>query len=455
MANDTKKKIRYYYWFFTEFTKKNLKLLILSFALSFIFIVGFISLSPYLQTIFFNKKEVVGIVGKYDIKSLPEEITSKISNGLVYLNEKGEITPALASSWEILNSGLKYRITLKNNLVWSDGEPLRAKDISYSFKDVTIDASQGDNVIYFTLKKPLPIFLGYLRKPVIRYPLKGVAGLYKVNLMRTKYGKIELLSLTPNKKGLPVLEYKFFDNENQLVTAYKMGQITQMTVTKKAVADIFSSWKNTTVIKNIDYSKLLTLFFNVDSKYFEDKEFRKAVIMGIDQSVFKDEGEMALGPVPPVSAVYNNNLKADLFDMATAKKTIKKTLSDSKTSINFYTYYDYINYADSLVDNLKQLGLNVNLNFISYEKPASFDMLLAFWQVPLDVDQYFFWHSTQQQGNISNYKNVKVDKLLEDGRNSTNPAEQKKVFYDFQKAILDDPPAAFLFYPYVYTVKRK
>lgn len=452
---DTKKKIRYYYWFFTEFVKKNIKLLLLSFALSFIFIIGLISLSPYIETFFSGKKDIIGMVGKYDVNNLPEEITSKISNGLVYLNEKGEISPALASSWEILDKGLKYRVTLKNNLVWSDGEKLKSKDITYSFKDVTIDTSQGDNIIYFNLKKPLPIFLGYLRKPIIRYPLKGIAGFYKVSVIKTKYGKIESLSLTPNKKNLPALQYKFFDNENQMVTAYKMGQISEMTVTKNAVADVFSDWKNTSVIKTIDYAKLLTVFFNTESKFFKEKEFRKAVIMGLDQAEFKNDGEMALGPIPPLSVVYNNNLKADFYDLDNARKTIKKTLGDDDNIVNFYTYYDYANYADSVSENLKQLGFKVNLNYITYSKPENFDLLMAFWKVPLDVDQYYFWHSLQKEGNISNYKNVKVDKLLEDGRNSTNPAEQKKVFFDFQKAILDDPPAAFLFYPYVYTVKRK
>jgi len=455
MANTTKKQIRYFYWFVTEFFKKNLKLLVVSFFISFIFIVGFISLSPYLQTIFFSKKQVIGIVGKYDVNNLTEEITSKISNGLVYLNEKGEVSPTLASSWEILDNGLKYKVTLKNNLIWSDGQKFKASDINYSFKDVTIDTTRGDNIIYFNLKKPLPIFLGYLRKPIIRYPLKGVAGLYKVNLMRTKYGKIEFLSLTPNKKGLSVIEYKFFDNENLMVNAYKMGQITEMTVTKKSIADVFNTWKNTVVEKNVDYTKLLTLFFNINNKLLKEKDFRKSIITGLDQSNFKDEGEMALGPIPPVSTVYNRNLRADLYDIETATKAIKKNLGSNKEIINLYTYYDYINYADSITENLKKLGFKVNINFITYEKPDNFDMLLAFWKVPLDVDQYYFWHSTQKEGNISNYVNVRVDKLLEDGRNSTNPAEQKKVFFDFQKTILDDPPAAFLIYPYVYTIKRK
>ena len=82
-------------------------------------------------------------------------------------------------------------------------------------------------------------------------------------------------------------------------------------------------------------------------------------------------------------------------------------------------------------------------------------MLLAFWKVPQDPDQYFFWHSTQKQGNITGYKNVKIDKLLEDGRNTLAIEKRKKIYYDFQKVFMDDLPAVFLYYPNVYTISRK
>jgi peptide/nickel transport system substrate-binding protein len=80
---------------------------------------------------------------------------------------------------------------------------------------------------------------------------------------------------------------------------------------------------------------------------------------------------------------------------------------------------------------------------------------LAFWKIPLDPDQYFFWHSTQKDTNITNYKNVKIDKLLEDGRSSIFPSDRKKYYIEFQKIIAEDIPAIFLYYPYTYTIERK
>jgi peptide/nickel transport system substrate-binding protein len=81
--------------------------------------------------------------------------------------------------------------------------------------------------------------------------------------------------------------------------------------------------------------------------------------------------------------------------------------------------------------------------------------MLAYLTVPQDPDQYYYWHSTQSLSSIIGYKNLKVDKLLEEGRSTYKIADRKTAYIDMQKTLSDDPPAVFLFYPYSYTVKRK
>lgn len=45
-----------------------------------------------------------------------------------------ETNPLLASSYQMLNDGLTYEITLKNELYWSDGESLTVDDVIFSFE---------------------------------------------------------------------------------------------------------------------------------------------------------------------------------------------------------------------------------------------------------------------------------------------------------------------------------
>lgn len=451
----SKKTIRYYYWLSVEFIRKHVRIILLSFFLSFIAIISIISFSPYIQTFFLEKKDIVGIVGEYDINTLPSEVTRKISNGLLFINEKGGATPALASSWESLNKGKEYRFHLREGLIWSDGKKFSASDIHFTFRDVETNVLD-DKTIYFKLKEALPIFPAYLNKPILKYPLLGVAGLYRVDQIKTKYGNIVELTFSPNKQDLPVTIYKFYRDETDLINAYKRGEINQMTIPKKSVADIFQNWKNSTITKSVDYTKLMTLFFNNSNQFMKDKEVRDAFITAIDKRNLENYGELALGPIPPTSWAYNPNIKPQLYDKEIAAKTLDKTGDSSQSAeIKLYTYYDYLNIAEQVSQDLQDVGLKVSINLISSSQPDNFDLLLAFWNIPDDPDQYFYWHSTQKQGNLSRYVNVKIDKLLEDGRNTNIINERRRYYLEFQKVLEDDPPADFLFYPYVYTIKRK
>lgn len=450
-----RKTIRYYYWLTVEFIKKHLRIILLSFFISFIAIISIISFSPYIQTFLLQKKDVVGLVGEYDFNTLPEEVTKKISNGLLFINEKGDLSPALASSWESLDKGKEYRFHLRDGLIWSDGKKFSASDINFKFSDIQVEVVD-DKTLYFKLKEALPIFPAYLNEPILKYPLQGVAGLYKVDQIKTKYGIITELTLSPNKKDLPVTIYKFYKNETDLVNAYKRGEINQMSTPKKTVADVFKDWRNSSIAKSVDYSKLMTLFFNNSNQFMKDKEVRDAFISAIDKRNFELFGEIALGPIPPTSWAYSTNIKPQLFDKVIAEKTLDSGEEASASAeIKLYTYYDYLNIAEQISKDLKDVGLKVTINLISLNQPENFDLLLAFWNIPEDPDQYFYWHSTQKRGNLSNYMNVKIDKLLEDGRNTSNINERKRYYLEFQKVLEDDPPADFLFFPYIYTIKRK
>jgi peptide/nickel transport system substrate-binding protein len=451
----SKKQLRFYYWIAIEFKKKNARLLLLSFFISIIFIISIVSLSPYLINLTTTKTEVIGLTGVTDVSTVPPEVLSKISNGLVFVNEKGEIVPILAEKYEVINNGKEYHFHIRKNLFWNNGEKFTAKDINYKFNDIEI-VVPNDYEVDFKLTKQLPIFPTYLTQPIIKQPFNGVAGLYKVDRTRFKFGKISELSLTPTKPGLPSLDYKFYDDESKMINAYKLGEITQMDITKKSVADVFSSWKNTEIVKSLDYSRLLTLFFNVNSAAFkqkEEKDRRQAIAMLLSQQNYKEQGQPANSPIPPISWAYNPDTHQPIYNEDFVQKILKS--GKNKTTVTLSTYEDYLDIATNIQDLLSDSDLKINVNILTYDKPTSYDMLLAFWKVPADPDQYYYWHSTQTQGNITGYNSEKVDKLLEDGRSTISIEDRKKIYSTFQKVIVDDVPAYFFYYPYIYTIKRK
>ncbi|MCS6956827.1 MAG: ABC transporter substrate-binding protein [Patescibacteria group bacterium] len=452
--NSKKKIFRYYYWLFIEFLKKHSRLIILSFFISFIIFISFLSLSPYFN---FNivKEKKIGMVGNYSVNNPPDELLNKISNGLITIDEKGRIIPVLANSWEIKENGKRYQFHLKDNLFWNDNKRFSVYEIKYNFEDVEIKIID-ERTIEFILNKPLAIFPTYLNKPIIKYPLVGIAGYYKTGKIKIKTGYLKEVFLIPNIKNIPSLVYRFYQNENQLVNAYKKGEITEMIVFKKSIADSFSNWKNTKIEKTVDYSRLLTIFFNFKNPIFNNKNIRDALSMIIDIKKLSEYGEMAKSPIPPNSWAYNPDLKNYSYDPETAKKIIQKeNIASLSSTLNLVTFFDYYQIADNFVEEINKINLPAEVKITSFDKPENFDLLLAFLKIPPDPDQYYYWHSTQTKGNIGSYKNLKADLLLEKGRATIDIQEREKNYFDFQKVIRDDPPALFLYFPYSYKIERK
>ncbi|MDZ8054281.1 MAG: ABC transporter substrate-binding protein [Aulosira sp. ZfuVER01] len=60
--------------------------------------------------------------------------------GLITENyETGKVEPALAESWEISDDKLKIVFTLRENLKWSDGQPLTVDDVVFTYNDIYLN----------------------------------------------------------------------------------------------------------------------------------------------------------------------------------------------------------------------------------------------------------------------------------------------------------------------------
>lgn len=449
------KKIRHSYWLLTGFVHKHMMLLIVSSIGTFLLILFLINFFPFFNAFLFRQNKVIGLIGRYSLNTIPDSIRREISNPLITIDQKGEIQPLLAYSWEVLDGGRRYRFHLRNDLFWTDKNPFTAQDIQYSFVDVKIKTID-DYTIDFILKEPLNIFPIYLTQPVIKPPLTGVGSLYTVDSYKIRKNELKKLTLSPNKPELPSKSYVFYDTEEKLVTGFKRGDITYFQTASRTVADTFSPWKNTNVTKSLDYNKVMVLFLNTKSGPLQERDVRKGIAYGTPS--FPDLGEKAKSPIPPVSWAYHDDIKEYPFNEERAKTLIEKNLSASSSAkLTLYTFFDYLEIAQTLKKSYENLGLSIQLKIVSSPPDSTdpFDMFLTVWNPPADPDQYFFWHSTQVNTNITHLNNPKIDKLLEDGRRVVNVKQRQAIYADFQKNIAEEVPAYFMYHPYMYTIDRR
>src|ERR1700724_4810830 len=80
-----------------------------------------------------------------------QEVIGVMQADLVHINRATQLTePALAKSWKGSSDGLDYTLTLRQGLHFSDGQPLDAEDVLFTFRvylDEAVHAPQRDLLI--------------------------------------------------------------------------------------------------------------------------------------------------------------------------------------------------------------------------------------------------------------------------------------------------------------------
>lgn len=446
---------RLIFWLIKAYLKRWGKSILLYFGIGLlIFIVLHYALRLFTIEFPFFQKEVVGMVGAHTTDDLPSEILYKVSRGLTKVEKDGTVKPDIAYKWVIANSGKTYVFYLKDNVYFSDGENLTSDLVRYGFSDVSVDRPNKHTIVY-TLKDKYSPFLITASRPIFKKGFVGISEhkVKNIKLNGTFIQSIDLYSLKTKK----TLTYQFYPTEESLKMAFILGEISKATDIQdiKFKNSSFYSFKNSKVEKKVNYQKLVTLFYNTQDKNLSNKNLREGLSYTIPNSF--GEGIRNAGPFRPFSFVNQDRLN-DIYqqDLTHAKLLLDKVLTgndSSKITLSISTLPQYAQIANTLSSIWKKLGVDVKIKLVD-SVPPNFQIFLGEFNPPIDPDQYTLWHS-QQTSNITNYKNLRIDKLLEDGRQINDMEERKKIYGDFQKYLLSDAPASFLFFPYAYEITRE
>ncbi len=413
---------------------------------------GFFVLT-YLIPLLSLQTEKIGVVGEYTITNLPDSVLTLIGSGLTKLAPSGQVNPAIATSWEVADSGNKsqtWTFHLKHDLKWQDGSNLTANDIKYSFSDAVVTIPDK-YTMRFKLTTAFAPFPTTLSKPVFKKGLLGT-GEWKVSNLTLAGNFVETLTLTNNNKSQKI--FKFYPTEDRAKLAFELGQVDKIDDLLNITP--FDKWSAINVTKLVNKQRYVAVFFNTKDDLLIDKDIRQALSYGIDKAQFGTS--RALGPISPISWAYNPSVKPYDHDIEHAKELISSSKIDPSQKkdlkITLTTVPDLLSIANLIAKNWKEIGVTTTISVTQFV-PENHQAFLAIYNIPTDPDQYTTWHSTQVKDNISHYQNKRIDKLLEDGRLETNEEKRKQVYFDFQRFLIEDAPAAFLYYPNSYSVKRK
>ncbi len=319
------------------------------------------------------------------------------------------------------------------------------------------------------------------------------SGPFAVNqIKKTSDGTIKSITLKPNKQyyqGRPYLDqitFKFYDNYSSLLTAYQGHEIQNLGFVPfdpKALAapsDKYNQYR-------VSLPQYQAVFFNLaKNQILAQKAVRQALWLSANRSeiieqVFQGNSAPAFGPILPDNLGYDPSLAQSahlniaeasqildkagwVFDPNTNtrtkdKKTLEFNLTVSNIPLNVKT-------AQLLQSQWAEVGAKVNLVVLeeneleqNYIRPRAFDALLFSENTGPDPDPFPFWHSSQSHDpglNFSGFNNGNADKLLTEGRQTTDLAKRASDYQQFQQIINDQLPAIFLTQSlYIYDVPKK
>src|SRR3989338_1423913 len=443
---------RYWFRFLSAFLARFAKTIIASIllgAIAFLIITRFPGLFSFLQP-----DRVIGVVGKLTLDDLPQNIQKDLSFGLTKLDENNSPQPGLAASWETEESGKVWIFKLGDHK-WQDGSRVAAKDINYRFKDANIEVVD-EKTIKFTLKEdPFAPFPTAVSRPVFKKGLVG-AGEWKVARLTNLTAQLNKSLTLVNTKTKEKKTYRFYDTEEAVRTAFKLGQIKQI----EGIVDPkdLTSWKNISLDVVSHEDRFVGIFLNVQDPSLAGKSLRQALAYAINKERFPEKRVVSV--ISPNSWAVNPQVKEYKYSIVRAKELLKDTSSD-KNQITLATTPSLLFVADKIKEDWEAIGIHTELQ-VSNTPPKNFQALLAIQIIPPDPDQYSLLHSTQSSTNITGYttgdcckESPRIDKKLEEGRKTLDQEERKTIYYEFQRFLLEDLPVIPLFHPVTYTITRK
>lgn len=444
-------KKRYYAWLFKAYFRRWKKTIIGAIAISlFTSVAVFALVFFYLMPLLTNDEVRVGYWGVYRVDELPDEVVNKVSMGLVNVEDNGEIIPGAAKSWEIKDNR-QYIFHLRDDLRFHDGTKFSSKTIPFNFKDVEKKIID-EHTISYTLKDPYSPFLAALSEPILLKDLSGL-GQYRINDFELNAGfvkELKLRNLSGEKEKETVI---FYPTEEALKIAFSLGEIDR-------AEDLFDykldkkfdleSWPSVKVEEKVNKNLIVTVFFNTTDATLSDKRMRQALHYALPSDI--SYGKRLYSPIIESSIYFAKPPNYGISDKELAIEVLE-TAGGSPGKLNIKVAKELEHIAKIVQSSWGEIGVDSEIEVVD-DLPQNFQVLIYEMRVPTDPDQYILWHS-DQLNNIVGYKNLRIDKLLEDGRSITDVDERREIYADFQKYLMDDLPASFFYQPKAYRIYRE
>ena len=444
-----------------------------------------------------------------------QDLSTLVYDGLTSMDEKGQVVPALATGWEVVEDGAAYVFHLRQDVVWHDGAPFTAADVAFTIQAMQDPDYQGDpnlgelwrNVtvellddytVRFTLDAPFPSFLQYTtigllpshllsNVPAAELPMHDFSTEHPVGTGMFMVESISpdrvVLAANPNFWGpspyLERLEFWFYADWPGLLEDYERGEIHGFNVPASQSLSPLASIPTLQLYSapSAGYGLVYLNLARESLPFFKVKEVRQALLYALDRQVLIDQslagqGLVADSPILPTTWAYTSSVRQYGYDPERAVGLLDasgwmdsdadfiRDKDGTEMAFSLLTTDDpnMVRMAEAMVRQWRAVGVDATIRSVSsdaaiyFVRNQNFDAALVQIELTADPDPYPLWHSSQAESG-QNFTGYASDEAdrVMEEARLTADPEQRLDLYQTFQQIFAEEVPALLIYYPIYT----
>jgi peptide/nickel transport system substrate-binding protein len=301
------------------------------------------------------------------LSDVDSDLSRLVYSSLFKYDANGRLENDLAESYSVSPDGKTYKIVLRKDARWQNGERVTAADVVFTFEDITNPAynsplrysfneveisQQDDQTVTFSLPNSYSPFLGLLTfgvmpqsvwgqvspesAPLAEPNLKPVgSGPYEFkSLIKDKSGNIKTYTLTASKDYygkkpyLKDIVFKFYSSSAEALNGLNDNNVDGLSAIAPDDRGSLIA-RNSLNFYQLDLPQIKAIFFNQDKNpYLKDAKVRQALSYAtpkqqiVDQ-VEKGNARVISGPILDNNYAYNPNIEKYGFDLTHAASLLE------------------------------------------------------------------------------------------------------------------------------------
>jgi peptide/nickel transport system substrate-binding protein len=446
-----------------------------------------------------NEPEITEIDPRYAVTSNDAKLSRLVTTGLVAAD--GATLPRLDLAERLEQpDALTWVATLRADVRFSDGSPVTAADVVYTFESMMAPGSKSmyrqqfaerlaaveeldARTVRFRLKQPLATFRTDLDFGIVsrraaqaqrheRWADGRVigAGPYKIVTLET--GKVTLERNAHFYAGPPLtrfLEIRTIRDANArlLVLVGGSADLTQNTVRADLLPDVLATPR---LRAKTGPSNILTyLLFNQEDPILRDVRVRRAIAHAVDvpriaRAKFGEHAVLATGLLAPGHWAYRADVPRYALDLARARQLLDEAGYPDpdgdgprpRFSLTWKASTDplRLGVARAMKQDLARVGIDVEVRSFEFAtvfadiKKGAYQLAVLQTSEILEPDMYYpYFHSSRvphpdapDLANRMRYRSAEADRLMEAGRREADLARRKAIYGELQGLMGRDLP---------------